>query len=111
MQGPHDEHPHCEVPHQSSWVVKTDFVPIAARADPPRPSDPRVPWNIRWTAKVRYKSTAGAMLGMPAMGMGAMPPAQDDAAEAPAEQPKKKKRGGLLGSIKDAAEAAGAIPH
>jgi hypothetical protein len=80
-------------------------------ADPPRPSDPRVPWNIRWTAKVRYKSTAGAMLGMPAMGMGAMPPAQDDAAEAPAEQPKKKKRGGLLGSIKDAAEAAGAIPH
>ena len=84
-------------------------------ADPPRPSDPHVPWNISWTTKVRYKSTAGLMLGMPAgRGMGAMSnneqPGDADAAPAQADQPKKK-RGGLLGKIKDAAEAAGAIPH
>jgi len=80
-------------------------------ADPPRPADPKIPWNISWTAKVRYKSTAGLMLGMPAMPAvrrsgdsdGGLPPGQD-------AQPKKK-RGGLLGKLKDAAEAAGAVPH
>lgn len=89
-------------------------------ADPPRPADPHVPWNISWTAKVRYKSTAGLMLGMPAMhgtaradetyegaGTRGQPAAQQDQ---PADQPKKKK-GGWMSKLKDAAEAAGAIPH
>ncbi len=35
-------------------------------ADPPRPRDPKVAWNIRWTVKVRRKSTTGTLLGMPA---------------------------------------------
>jgi hypothetical protein len=86
-------------------------------ADPPRPSDPRVPWNISWTTKVRYKSTAGLMLGMPAMHMPAG--ASDDTYEGAGtrrqtgqpqpDQPKKK--GGWMSKLKDAAEAAGAIPH
>jgi hypothetical protein len=84
-------------------------------ADPPRPADPHVPWNINWTAKVRYKSTAGLMLGMPAMrGMGAMPAAQQtgdgDAPPAQDDQPKKKK-GGWMSKLRDAAGAVGAIPH
>lgn len=85
-------------------------------ADPPRPVDPHVPWNISWTVKVRYKSTAGLMVGMPAMhgGMGAMPAAEQsgdpNAPPAQADQPKKKK-GGWMSKLKDAAEAAGAIPH
>lgn len=81
-------------------------------ADPPRPANPRTPWNISWTAKVRYKSTAGALLGVPGgRGMGSMPSSDyREEAQQPGPEPKKKK-GGLFGKIKDAAEAAGAIPH
>jgi hypothetical protein len=32
-------------------------------AYPPRPRDPKVPWRIDWTTKVRYHSTTMAMLG------------------------------------------------
>jgi len=72
-----------------------------------------VPWNISWTTKVRYKSTTGVMLGMPSMGGAGAMSRQDDADDAPgqhrsAAEPKKKK-GGLFGKLKDAAE--GAIPH
>jgi hypothetical protein len=84
-------------------------------ADPPRPADPHVPWNISWTAKVRYKSTAGLMLGMPAIrGMGATPAAQQsgDAEASPAaDDPPKKKKGGWMSKLRDAAGAVGAIPH
>lgn len=37
---------------------------------PQRPSDPKVPWNIEWTAKVRYSSTYMGMLGMDLFGAG-----------------------------------------
>lgn len=33
---------------------------------PPRPTDRRQPWNIEYVAKVRYNSTASAILGMDA---------------------------------------------
>jgi hypothetical protein len=36
-------------------------------ADPPRPANPKAPWNLKWTVKVRYKSTTGAMIGVPGM--------------------------------------------
>ena len=79
-------------------------------ADPPRPADPRVPWNIRWTTKVRYKSTAGVMLGMPAMGgagmaQGEVPDTDDRLGQVP---PPNKKKGGWMSVIKDAASA---LPH
>jgi len=79
-------------------------------ADPPRPADPRTPWNIRWTTKVRYKSTSGLMLGMPAMGGGMArggAPDTDDEGSGP-QSPPPKKKGGLFGKLKD---AAGVIPH
>lgn len=31
---------------------------------PPRPADPKQPWNPEWNVRVRTKSTAFAMLGM-----------------------------------------------
>jgi hypothetical protein len=34
-------------------------------ADPPRPRAAGAPWHLRWTVKVRRKSTTSAMLGMP----------------------------------------------
>jgi hypothetical protein len=36
-------------------------------SNPPRPADPKLPWDIRWTVKARYFSTAGLMLGMEEM--------------------------------------------
>ena len=40
-------------------------------AQPPKPSDPKAPWNPIWTAKVRFKSTGMLPLGMDMKGMGA----------------------------------------
>jgi len=39
---------------------------------PPRPADPKTPWNQQWQVKVRYRSATSAILGMDmsAMGMG-----------------------------------------
>jgi hypothetical protein len=42
-----------------AYGEETDF------ADPPRPRAANAPWNLRWTVKVRRKSTTSAMLGMP----------------------------------------------
>jgi hypothetical protein len=36
-------------------------------ADPPKPANPKTPWNLKWTAKVRFKSTTGTMIGIPGM--------------------------------------------
>jgi hypothetical protein len=57
---------------------------------PPRPSNPKTPWNPEWNVRVRTKSTASALLGMDLGGM-----QQDN------DQPQKKKPGvrGLLKGI------------
>jgi hypothetical protein len=85
-------------------------------AHPPRPTDPKLAWEPDWSLKVRVKSVAMTMLGMPAMegggDMGALP---EDAAAAgtegapPAgEEPKKKKKF----SLKDAIDAVkDNVPH
>jgi hypothetical protein len=49
---------------------------------PPKPADPKAVWNIDWTAKVRFRSSASFMIGMGAMGSAA---GQDGA---PARKPK-----------------------
>jgi hypothetical protein len=36
-------------------------------AHPPRPTDPKVPWEPEWAVKVRVKSVASAVVGMPSM--------------------------------------------
>ena len=36
-------------------------------AHPPRPADPKAVWEPVWAAKLRVKSVATVMLGMPAM--------------------------------------------
>ena len=78
------------------------YGPEANFAYPPRPANPRTPWNLEWTAKVRYKSTTGLMLGMP--GMAAMSGDADDEssnADRPADKQSRHKckphgLGGLL---------------
>jgi len=37
-------------------------------AQPPRPTDPKVPWEPVWAVKVRVKSVGSTVVGMPSMG-------------------------------------------
>jgi hypothetical protein len=59
---------------------------------PPRPADPKANWEPVWATKIRVKSVASVMLGMPAMEpmpsatKGGTAPAE--AADKPAQQPK-----------------------
>ncbi len=67
-------------------VSAISYGPEQGWTDPPRPA--RGPWDIRWRAKLRLKSTATLILGMPGMGgspagggrgrPGAAPPAPVD---------------------------------
>ena len=81
-------------------------------AYPPRPTDPKLAWEPDWSVKVRVKSVANSMLGMPGMDEGAAG-AEDGSAGAgegtptdaapqdAADKPKKKKF-----SLKEALDAA-----
>jgi hypothetical protein len=66
--------------------------------------DPKAP---KWATKVRYKTTASLMRGMPGMGGGyaANENSQPQEAQQPQPQPAKKKRGIGIGDL------LGAIPH
>jgi hypothetical protein len=67
----------CTIPQEVLKVAPQAMVQLAAYGGetnisyPPRPADPKTPWNIDWTLKVRYKSQTGAMLGMEMPGMDA----------------------------------------
>jgi len=65
------------------------YGPEADFAYPPRPANPKTPWHIDWTAKVRYRSTTGLMLGMP--GMASAGDDDEDAADRSPDQPRPKK--------------------
>lgn len=71
----------------------TAFGPEENFAYPARPADPKAAWHLQWTARVRHRSMTGWM-DMP--GMGAM---GEQAAPEQTEQPKCKKKGGLLGGV------------
>ncbi|WP_303546380.1 hypothetical protein [Sphingomonas natans] len=95
----------CTVPVEVATAAKSGIVSMIAYgdeanfADPPRPADPKMPWNISWTTKVRFKSTTGLILGMPG---GAISAEADEARPQQQEQPPKKKKGGLFDTLKGA---------
>lgn len=79
----------CTVPGE---VVKKAGTPMlsfiaygeeANFAQPPRPQDPKIPWEPRWAAKVRFKSTASLLMGEEAARQEARPERRQ---EAPAPQ-------------------------
>jgi hypothetical protein len=55
-------------------------------AHPPRPTDPKVPWEPQWAVKVRVKSVGNTILGMPTM---ERPPTTTEAPQA--NEPEEKK--------------------
>ena len=61
----------CAVPAEVTQAVgEGGMVQMIAYGDeanfsyPPKPSNPKQPWKLEWSAKVRYKSTAMQMLGV-----------------------------------------------
>lgn len=79
----------CTIPQEVVKAAPQAMVQLAAYGAetnlsyPPRPSDPKVAWNIDWTVKVRYKAQTGGILGMDMAGaMGG-----DDEDEAPRRGP------------------------
>ncbi|MBN9318448.1 MAG: hypothetical protein J0I28_01995 [Caulobacterales bacterium] len=73
------------------------YAPPTDIAFPPRPADPKVPWDIQWTTKVRYRTQHTAMLGMDMAAMGAaMGGPGAPGPQAPAA-PAMPGMGGLLG--------------
>ncbi|WP_031230364.1 hypothetical protein [Asticcacaulis sp. YBE204] len=67
---------------------------------PPRPTDVKVPWNIQWTVKVRYRSSTGGLLGqsMESM-MGGAQADTDSEASSSAKPEEKKKKKSMLGDM------------
>ena len=63
-------------------------------AYPPRPADPKAAWEPVWAAKVRVKSVASAMLGMPEMS-GIDKSAESSSAPVREREPEAKKPGAL----------------
>lgn len=65
----------CTIPQEVLKIAPQAMVQLAAYGGetdisyPPRPADPKTPWNIDWALKVRYKSQTAAMLGMEMPGM------------------------------------------
>jgi len=61
-------------------------------AHPPRPADPKAPWEPVWATKVRVKSVASLMLGMPQMGQMPARAGKEAAPQQEAEEKKEDKK-------------------
>jgi len=75
-------------------------------AHPPRPADPRAPWEPKWAVRVRVKSHTMAMLGQPMESSAAGQPSPASGAEAQAapgaeqpQQPRLPTPGSILRGI------------
>jgi hypothetical protein len=101
----------CAVPKEAAGQGMLRAIAYGSErflAYPPRPEDPRIPWEPDWNLKLRVKSVTTAMVGMEDMGgIDAMQEAGDPAAgsgeEEPVEEaPKKKKKFNPFDAVKDA---------
>lgn len=82
----------CKVPGEvvqkaggSPFVNFIAYGPEANFVQPPRPADPKIPWEQQWVAKARFKSTASLLLGAGAEGRGRQGTDSAPAQSAPAE--------------------------
>jgi hypothetical protein len=83
----------CTIPQEVVKAAPEAMVNLAAYGAetnlswPPRPADPKQPWNIDWTLKVRYRAQTGAMLGMEMPGMDASSAGRSQPAGRPGQSP------------------------
>jgi len=95
----------CAVPKEVADAAPQAMLQLAAYGPeanfsyPPRPENRATPWNIEWTAKVRYRSATGGMLGM-TMDMpadeGDQPPREQRQPAQPAPAPRRPAVGDIL---------------
>lgn len=88
----------CTVPKEvvdAAPQAMYQFVAYGGEANftyPARPEDPKVPWNIEWTVKVRYRSATGGILGMESPSGGMDDGGEDGAPATPGKPPAKPKK-------------------
>ena len=108
----------CTVPKEAADAAKAGFLQMVAYGHeanfsyPPRPANPKTPWNIQWEVKVRYKSTTGGLLGQAMPGMGgagggrqSTRASQSGQDQGPPPDPAAARRRAILNGI------GGLIPH
>jgi hypothetical protein len=100
----------CAVPKEAAGQGMLRAIAYGTEVNmayPPRPTDPKIPWEPDWNVKIRVKSMTTSMFGMPDMSemggaeeMSDAPPPSDAAPST--EEPKKKKKGfNPLDALKD----------
>ena len=62
---------------------------------PPKPADPKLPWNPEWSVRLRARSSASAILGLDFGGM-----QQIDGEEGEGQQESQQKKPGMKGLLK-----------
>lgn len=75
-------------------LMMTAYGPESWITYPPKPADPKQPWNPEWSVRLRAKSTATATLGMDFGGM-----EQQEDGEGKQQEQKKPRMKGLLKGI------------
>ena len=73
-------------------LMMTAYGPESWITYPPKPADPKQPWNPEWSVRLRAKSTATAMLGLD---FGGMEQQEDDEG-----QPQQQQKPGMKGLLK-----------
>jgi len=76
--------------------MMTAYGPESWITYPPRPADPKQPWNPEWSVRLRAKSTATAMLGLD---FGNMQQMENPEGDGPQQQ-QPQKRPGMKGLLK-----------
>jgi hypothetical protein len=75
-------------------LMMTAYGPESWITYPPKPADPKQPWNPEWSVRFRAKSTATAMLGMDFGNMQQMEEGEEG------QQQQQKKKPGMKGLLK-----------
>lgn len=79
-----------------AMLMMTAYGPEHWITYPPKPTDPKQPWNPEWSVRMRAKSTASAMLGLDFGGMDM----QQEQGEGEAGKPPAQKRPNVKGLLK-----------
>jgi len=88
-------------PMMMTWLY--GYGPQADFAFPPRPANSRVRYVPEWIARVRFRSSTMAMVGMPGMGGMDAGSGEQEAEDAPPADTRPRCRGGLRGMAERAA--------
>ncbi|MGE5640637.1 MAG: hypothetical protein ACM30H_11130 [Clostridia bacterium] len=105
----------CKVPGEvvqkaggNPFVNFIAYGPEANFVQPPRPADPKIPWEQQWVAKARFKSTGSILLGMEERSQGrsrARSPGQEPQAQQPQQQQSQPATPGVPDPVQEGVKA------